>query len=66
MFFFLLPRLEHPAGWICARYKSLLLLLLLLCIVSSTGSEVLSSESLPGATQFVKGKGRGGSFETKE
>ena len=22
------PRLEHPAGWICARYKSLLLLLL--------------------------------------
>ena len=28
--FFLFPRLEHPAGWICARYKSLLLLLLLL------------------------------------
>ena len=27
--FFLFPRLEHPAGWICARYKSLLLLLLL-------------------------------------
>ena len=26
--FFLFPRLEHPAGWICARYKSLLLLLL--------------------------------------
>ena len=26
------PRLEHPAGWICARYKSLLLLLLLLYI----------------------------------
>ena len=25
--FFLFPRLEHPAGWICARYKSLLLLL---------------------------------------
>ena len=24
--FFLFPRLEHPAGWICARYKSLLLL----------------------------------------
>ena len=22
--FFLFPRLEHPAGWICARYKSLL------------------------------------------
>ena len=27
--FVLFPRLEHPAGWICARYKSLLLLLLL-------------------------------------
>ena len=27
--FFLFPRLEHPAGWICARYKSLLLVLLL-------------------------------------
>ena len=27
--FFLFPRLEHPAGWICARYKSLLLLLLI-------------------------------------
>ena len=27
---FLFPRLERPAGWICARYKSLLLLLLLL------------------------------------
>ena len=27
--FFLFLRLEHPAGWICARYKSLLLLLLL-------------------------------------
>ena len=26
------PRLEHPAGWICARYKSLLLLLLLLSL----------------------------------
>ena len=25
--FFLFLRLEHPAGWICARYKSLLLLL---------------------------------------
>ena len=24
--FFLFPRFEHPAGWICARYKSLLLL----------------------------------------
>ena len=30
--FFLFPRLERPAGWICARYKSLLLLLLLLFI----------------------------------
>ena len=30
--FFLFPRLEHPAGWICARYKSLLLLLLLLLL----------------------------------
>ena len=29
LMFFLFPRLEHPAGWICARYKSLLLLLLL-------------------------------------
>ena len=28
--FFLFPRLEHTAGWICARYKSLLLLLLVL------------------------------------
>ena len=27
--FFLFPHLEHPAGYICARYKSLLLLLLL-------------------------------------
>ena len=27
--FFLFPRLEHPAGWICARYKSLLLLLII-------------------------------------
>ena len=25
--FFLFPRLERPAGWICARYKALLLLL---------------------------------------
>ena len=25
--FTLFPRLEHPAGWICARYKSLLLVL---------------------------------------
>ena len=25
--FVLFPRLEHTAGWICARYKSLLLLL---------------------------------------
>ena len=32
--FFLFPRLEHPAGWICARYKSLLLLLLLLTLYS--------------------------------
>ena len=32
--FFLFPRLEHPAGWICARYKSLLLLLLLLLLSS--------------------------------
>ncbi|XP_033640681.1 probable enoyl-CoA hydratase echA8 [Asterias rubens] len=31
-----------------------------------TGSEVLSTESLPGATQFVKGMGRGGSFESQE
>ena len=27
---FLDSRLEHPAGWICARYKSSVLLLLLL------------------------------------
>ena len=27
---FLDLRLEHPAGWICARYKSSVLLLLLL------------------------------------
>ena len=33
--FFLFPRLEHPAGWICARYKSLLLLLLLCTYVWS-------------------------------
>ena len=26
---FLYSRLEHPAGWICARYKSSVLLLLL-------------------------------------
>ena len=25
-------RTEHPAGWICARYKSLLVLLLLLTV----------------------------------
>ena len=33
--FFLFPHLEHPAGWICARYKSLLLLLLLLTMLLS-------------------------------
>ena len=33
--FFLFPRLEHPAGWICAHYKSLLLLLLLVVILMS-------------------------------
>ena len=37
--FFLFPRLEHPAGWICARYKSLLLLLLLIfCFISEVGT----------------------------
>ena len=36
MFFFLFPRLEHPAEWICARYKSLLLLLLLIVDSSLT------------------------------
>ena len=35
--FFLFPRLEHPAGWICARYKSLLLLLLLLKLHQDVG-----------------------------
>ena len=38
---FLDSRLEHPAGWICARYKSsvlLLLLLLLLLYYYSTGN----------------------------
>ena len=40
MFFTLFPRLEHPAGWVCARYKLLLLLLLLLLerIFSANGS----------------------------
>ena len=33
--FFLFLRLEHPAGWICARYKSLLLLLLLINITQA-------------------------------
>ena len=32
--------LEHPAGWICARYKSSALLLLLLDL--SQGSAILS------------------------
>ena len=32
--FFLFPCIEHPAGWICARYKSLLLLLYYLGPVS--------------------------------
>ncbi|XP_022091228.1 uncharacterized protein LOC110979588 isoform X1 [Acanthaster planci] len=30
----------------------------------NTGSEVLSTESVPGATRFAEGEGRGGSFET--
>ena len=30
---FLDSRLEHPAGWICARYKSSVLLLLLLLLL---------------------------------
>ena len=25
--FFLFPRLEHPAGWICTRYKSIFLII---------------------------------------
>ncbi|XP_038051729.1 probable enoyl-CoA hydratase [Patiria miniata] len=29
-----------------------------------TGSEVLSAESVPGATRFAEGQGRGGTFET--
>ena len=38
--FFLFLRLEHPAGWICARYKSLLLLLLLIIFRRIPGSVV--------------------------
>ena len=30
---FLDSRLEHPAGWICARYKSSVLLLLIIIII---------------------------------
>ena len=40
--FSLFPRLEHPAGWICARYKSLILLLLLL-----RGEGVMASSQFP-------------------
>ena len=31
-FLLLFPRLEHPIGWICARYKSVLLLLFIINI----------------------------------
>ena len=44
--FFLFPRLEHPAGWIRARYKSLLLLLL-----------VCTVWGIPGALWLAKSNG---------
>ena len=34
---FLFPRLEHPAEWVCARYKSLLVLL----FVTGVGAKVI-------------------------
>ena len=42
---FLVLRLEHPAGWICARYKSSVLLLLSLSHESRRSSPSLSHES---------------------
>ena len=42
--FFLFPRLEHPAGWICARYKSLLLLVVV--VVSTRFIQLLLTVAL--------------------
>ena len=51
--FFLFPRLEHPSGWICARYKSLLLLLLLLFKATALRAqpEPFTATSAPEPTQ---------------
>ena len=44
---FLDLRLEHPAGWICARYKSSVLLLLLLLYLDSMRVSILIKAVLP-------------------
>ena len=35
--FFLFPRLEHPAGWICARYKSVIIIIIMIIIITGVG-----------------------------
>ena len=56
-FFSLFPRLEHPAGWICARYKSFKLLLLLLLLLKYT-SEKQDGISLRDLKNTAKSTGR--------
>ena len=44
---FLDSHLEHPAGWICAHYKSSVLLLLLLLLLLSSRAQILDMGVLP-------------------